>query len=324
MPFQVGDYFGKFRLDNKIDDEVSFESNHLSRWEANDTISSKTVVLDIVEQKSDSDWFNTSVPADIVDIGYNQVLGCFFWVWKDRDKAQVNEVSTEGLSEETARQVVESLTQIHLTLNEQWGKENPKPYLFNDSHLVLFYQKELTAQKDEEQNSKLLEGWINLYSPINEEKNIAVSIEDAEKSPSEPEPELLRPTPPLPKWPFLMLGVFLVVFLLWKWWAATSPPHPPLPNHFDSFNLALNNGITAYKDNDEKQAEKYFKEAADYAKSINPKPSRLDSLASSFRKEADDKCAQFKAAQSPNLFYIPNQSYKFVEILTGEPCQTCK
>lgn len=323
MPFQVGDFFGKFSLVNKINKDAGLADSDLSRWEANDTQSGKTVILDIVEGKAESNWFNTSMPAEIAEMGYDQVLGCFFWVWKDRDKAQVKEVSTEDVSIETALQVVESLNQIPLTFNEQWGKATPKPYLFNDSHIVLFYQKELTAQKDKEQNRQLLEKWINLYSPKTEEKIIDVPIEGDDNPPSDPEP--IPPSPPisLPKWPFVILGVLLVGFLLWKRW----PPFPPdalPPNHFDNFNLALDNGITAYKNNQEKQAEKYFKEAADYAKTISPKPERLDSLVRSLKKEANVKCAQFRAAQSPNLFYIPNQSYKFVEILTGEPCETCK
>lgn len=335
MPFQVGDFFGKFHLVNKINGEDKSEYNHLSRWEANDTISSKSVVLDIVEQKSDANWFNTYVPAEIVEIGYNQVLGCFFWVWKDRDKAQVNEVSIEGLSEETARQVVETLTQIHLTPNEQWGDEKPKPYLFNDSHIVLFYQKKLTAQKDDEINKKIMQGWVDLYSPKVEliEDNLlpggggnsvgvvndrGVSNGDGDGRDGGRDN---GDSPPQSKGLIVIFGVLLIGFLLWKWGIppSSSPPDPSV-----NFNLALDNGITAYKDNDEKQAEKYFKEAADYAKVISPKPVRLDSLVRLLKKDADEKCAQFKAAQSPNLFYIPNQSYKFVEILTGEPCQTCK
>lgn len=314
MPFQVGDLFGNFYLVNKINVEDKSEYNHLSRWEANDTISSKIVVLDIVEQKPDSNWFNTSVPAEIVEIGYDRMLGYFFWVWKDRAKAQVNEVSTEGLSEETARQVVKSLTQIHLTPNEQWGDEKPKPYLFNDSHIVLFYQKKLTAQKDDEINKKIMQGWVDLYSPKSE------PIED-NPLPGSGGNSVGGGRDKLSKWLLVIFGVLLVGFLLWKWGIppSSSPPDPSV-----NFNLALDNGITAYKDNDEKQAEKYFKEAADYAKVISPKPVRLDSLVRLLKKDADEKCAQFKAAQSPSLFYIPNQSYKFVEILTGEPCQTCK
>lgn len=329
MPFQVGDFFGKFSLVNKIGTDDRLWSRNLSRWEANDTQVGKIVVLDIVEKKSESHWFNTSIPADVTEMGYNQVLGCFFWVWKERDKAHVNEVSVEGLSEETARQVVESLAQIHLTPNEQWGKENPKPYLFNDSHLVIFYQKELTAQKDEELNKKIMQGWIDPYLPKVEpvEDNLppggggngdsgGVGNGDGSDGGGG------NSAPPLPsKWLLVISGVLLVGFLLWKW-GIPPPPQPPDPSV--NFNLALDNGISAYKKNDDKQAEKYFKEAADYAKTISPKPTRLDSLVLSLKKEANEKCAQFKAAQSPSLFYIPNQSYKYVEILTGEPCETCK
>lgn len=322
MPFQVGDFFGKFSLVNKMNWDARLADNNLSRWEANDTQSGKTVILDIVKQKPEFNWFNTSMPAEIAEMGYDQVLGCFFWVWKDRDNAQVEEVRAEGLSTETALQVVKLLNQITLTLNEQWGSEPPKPYLFNDSHIVLFYQKELTAKNNEEQNRLLLKKWINLYSPKTEEKIIDAPIERVDK-PS-PGPVPIPPPPPiqLPKWPFVILGVLLVGFLLSKW--TPSPPDALPPNHFDNFNLALENGIAAFKNNQDKQAEKYFKEAAGYAKTISPKPERLDSLVRSLKNEADRKCAQFKAAQSPSLFYIPNQSYKFVEILTGEPCQTCK
>lgn len=335
MPFQVGDFFGKFSLVNKINRDAGLADKDLSRWEANDTQSGKTVILDIVERKSESNWFNTSMPAEIAEMGYDQTLGCFFWVWKDRDKAQVEEVSTEGLSLETALQVVESLNQITLTLNEKWGKEPPKPYLFNDSHIVLFYQKELTAEKDDEINKKIMLGWIDPYLPKVEpvEDNLPPGgggngvgvgndggVGNGDGNGGDGGGDSGDPTP-LSKWLLVIFGVLLVGFLLWKWGIppSSSPPDPSV-----NFNLALDNGISAYKKNDDKQAEKYFKEAADYAKSINPKPSRLDSLANSFRNEADDKCAQFKAAQSPSLFYIPNQSYKFVEILTGEPCQTCK
>jgi hypothetical protein len=89
----------------------------------------------------------------------------------------------------------------------------------------------------------------------------------------------------------------------------TPPPSPEPPASFEQF---LNQGLKAVTEEEYKLANENFRQAA----RIAPDHPRLRELASSYQAMADEKCREFKRANSDNLIYIPKIYYQYAASLT--------
>jgi hypothetical protein len=92
--------------------------------------------------------------------------------------------------------------------------------------------------------------------------------------------------------------------------SVTKPtPSPQPPASFEQF---LNQGLKAVAKEEYDLANENFRQAA----RIAPNHPRLRELASSYKAVADEKCREFKQANSDNLIYIPNIYYQYAASLT--------
>ncbi|WP_221393174.1 hypothetical protein [Dyadobacter sp. NIV53] len=81
-----------------------------------------------------------------------------------------------------------------------------------------------------------------------------------------------------------------------------------------AFENAYSKGILAVEKEQYGVAANYFREAYQ----LDSENSKLSSLATIYKKMADEKCEQYNSANKPDLKYIPNAYYNFTAALTGK------
>ncbi len=313
MSLSVGDIFeGVYQLEERVREG---DGAHSTRWRADDVTAYRRVevLIDTLPRDYDPQLYWYGKVEGLRKIGQSAENSYCYVVW-ELDRAQsLLPVKAAKLNEREKQRLDEQIDALPVAAHETISPDDlPEVWWTETGEFLIFYHKyegEITTFK---QKQKVRERWKrNLHqSPEDLTDPLPAPTQETDEAP-------VNPTST--KWSLLTIGLGIILILV------VYQAIPPKPSaSLTSFQISLDRGIAEAKKGSYESALEHF-EAAAAAPEDDETDARLDSLAGRYRERARRECDRYRAAGSTNLYFIPNQYFKYAAVLsrrsTPEICQ---
>ena len=310
MSLNTGDIFeGTYQLEERV---IVGENGLFSRWRADDITSYRRseVVIDIYPADEVPNLHAQATTSGILAAGHSSECHGRYVVWeKDLAPPSFPACGLPPLSHVARANVARLIDALPLAAQETLPAQAlPEYWYYGPDICLIFYRKVAATDSPDSSAYAVKEQW----------KRVLFAVETIEP---------LSGNPPNPRvqsiftsfWPVVLslIGVLLAVGV----YALRTQPQPdPEQTRTNSrliaFNQALERGMAYEKKAAHPEAVQSFEMALREAPVSEAIDARLDSLARAYTTYAQAECTRYQAAESPHLYFIPNQYYQYAAILS--------
>ncbi|HEV7348382.1 hypothetical protein [Telluribacter sp.] len=322
MSLQVGGFFeGAYQLTKEVDADSSL---NVQQWLADDYSSGQKtpVIIQIFAYEYDANlyWHHSAVRG-LRKVGQSLSGNCRYFVWEHGTPVNCAPVINSELLPQEKIQLSLLIDTLPVTPHETIVSVSTPEFFRLGDGLLIFYRKQASKHADPKEHDLIRRFWKGVLA-------IAPAADTALAPAPELPKEVLKTAPSRTFLRFRLtptallltvIGLILALAALRVKGIAPATRHPNLA----AFDRSIEMGMAEERKGEYDKAMEHFKTAAAVPFSDETE-ARLDSLATAYEARATAECQKYHTAQSPNLYFIPNQYYQYAAALSESAPKKCE